>query len=244
MSVKAGDEPGTAGFTQTPWQPRCHLTVDHLCNDFTPQSLNKGPQQLLLINRVLHHICEGIKHGKERRERWESRPFSLQPTVMLCKNVTVAPETGLCILEVETGIFLKCTVSLLACFFAPLPSHNNLLFPPLGRLLVFGRPVPGAGEALRGCCGEALGQAAGPRHHRRLQGAKARQPPPGLAHTLQWKGYGTTFLVEGLAGMVHALCVCGYMEIVSFPPDIKGHYPWNVSILAWGCQEICQEFLL
>lgn len=125
MSVKAGAEPGTAGFTQTPWQPRCHLTVDHLCNDFTSQSLNKGPQQLLLINRVLHHTCEGIKHGKERRERWESRPFSLQPTVMLCKNVTVAPETGLCTLEVETGIFLKCTVSLLVCFFAPLLLHTT-----------------------------------------------------------------------------------------------------------------------
>lgn len=88
----------------------------------------------------------------------------------------------------ETGVFLKCIVSLLACFlwfFALLPSHSNLLFPPLSRLLVSRGPVPGAGEALRGCRGQAVGQAAGPCHHRRLQGVKTRQPPSRLAHALQ-----------------------------------------------------------
>lgn len=141
---------------------------------------------------------------------------------MLCKNVlTVAPEIWLGILEVETGIFLKCIVNLLACslwFFALLPSHNNLLFPPLSRLLVFRRPVPGAGEALRGCCWQAVGQAAGPRHHRRLQGVKTRQPPSRLAHALQWKGYGTALLLEALARIMRALGACGCMESVSFSP--------------------------
>lgn len=151
-------------------------------------------------------------------ENWESAAFSLQPAVVLCKNVTAAPETWLGILEAETGIFLKCTVSCFLSVIALLPSHKNLLFPPLSRLLVFRRPVPGAGEALRGCCGQAVRQAAGPRHHRRLQGAKTWQPPSGLAHALQRKGYGTALLPGGLAGIMHALGVCGYMEMVSFPP--------------------------
>lgn len=86
----------------------------------------------------------------------------------------------------------------LACMFsvgfALLPSHSKLLFPPLSRLLVSRGPVPRAGEALRGCRGQALGQAPGPRHHRGLQGAETRQSPSRLAHTLQRKGYSTALL--------------------------------------------------
>lgn len=110
---------------------------------------------------------------------------------------------------------LACMFSVVFCSsaFSHQPSP-----PGPSRLLVFGRPVPGAGEALRGCCGQALGQAARPRHHRRLQGVKTRQPPSGLAHALQRKGYSTAFLSQGLARIMRALGVRSYMEIVSFSP--------------------------
>ena len=145
--------------TQSPRRPRTRLAVRHLCKYFTPWTLNKAPEQLLLTNRMPSSFR--LKELKVERnaggdENRETRLFSLQPALMVCKNVLiVAPETQLSVLEVETGTFLKCTVSLLVCFqwsLALLPSHSNLLFPPLSRLLVFRRPVPGAGKTLCGCC--------------------------------------------------------------------------------------------
>lgn len=137
------------------------------------------------------------KAGKD--ENRAKRLFSLQPPLMVRKNVlTVAPETRLGVLDVKIGTFLKCIVGSFACFqcsLALLPSHSIILLPPLSRLLVFRRPVPGARKTLRRCYRQAPGEAAGPRYHRRLQGIKTRQLPSRLAHTVQWKGYGTTFHV-------------------------------------------------
>lgn len=138
-----------------------------------------------------------VESNAGKDEKREARLFSLQPTPMACRNVlTVAPETRHGVLELEIRAYLKCMVSLAVCFqcsLALLPSHSNLLFPPLSRLLVFRRPVPGAGKTLCGCYRQALGEAAGPRYHWRLQGIKTRQLPSCLAHTIQWKGCGTAF---------------------------------------------------
>lgn len=128
----------------------------------------------------------------------------------------------------------------LQCSFDLPGSPSNFLSPPLSRLLVLGRPVPGAGKTLRGCYWQALREASRPCNHRRLQGTKARQPPSCLAHTVQWEGYSTTPHLQTACFQ----CLRLYGNCFLFSSDIKGYYPWNVSIFAWGWREICQEFLL
>lgn len=140
-----------------------------------------------------------VERKEGKYENGAKRLFSLQPALTVHKNMlTVAPETQLGVLEVEIGTFLKWIVSSFACFqcsLALLPSHSIILLPPLSRLLVFRRPIPGAGKTLRGCYRQAPREAARPCYHWRLQGIKTRQLPSRLAHTIQWKGYGTTFYV-------------------------------------------------
>lgn len=141
--MSANDSKGTGwarhswlhAHIQSPRRQHTHLTVRHLCKYFTPRSLNKAPEQLLLMNRMpssfwLKELKMERKAGKDKTR--ETRLLSLQPALMVCKNVlTVAPETWLGVLEVEIWTFMKCMVSLRVCFpcsLALLPSHSNLLF--------------------------------------------------------------------------------------------------------------------
>lgn len=192
---------------------------------WAPHTPRQGTTPEKLLSRSRTPLSFQLKELKMKRKagkckNGETRIFSLQPALTDGRVfITWHQKCDPIYWKWGVGTFIKTITSFLRLFSALSLSFVFVwqpFIPVLPRLLVSGRPVPRVGETLRGRCWQALGEAARPRYHRRLQGTETRQLPSRLAHTVQRKGYGTASHSEMLACTAHALKIWGYGEIVSF----------------------------
>jgi len=210
----------------------------HTQGERKPPSCCCGEQNLSVC------LVLGIKSKKWEKVRTERQCFLSSLLSWFAKLFIVASALCLHVLETEMGTYINCVTSLL-CLLSVLSHYCDSLRSCSEQITGVWRTCTvswWSATWMLWTSSRGGGQTLQPS---RAAGSWSQITTfwHGTLHSMKRVPYCFIFTDTGL-GNTHFQDLGQWENCFVFLPDVRSYHPWNISMFAWGWQEICQEFLL